>query len=188
MLELIQHNFLTTINGLQMISEFQLNERLRNLPDPEIGRSLGELGMLRGVQVGENNAVVVQIELPTPAYPRRERITDAVTEALATVPEIGPITVDFTAIVKGKNTGGSIGLKVKNVIAVGSGKGGVGKSTVATSLAFGLQHLGCKVGLLDADVYGPSVPIPAFAPACRTAFAKAATAHLAATRANWPKR
>lgn len=141
-----------------MVTEFQLMERLRGIRDPEIGRSLGELNMLRGVKLGENQSVQVAIELPTPAYPRRERITEAVTASLAQVPDIGPISVEYTAVVKGKNTGGSIGLKVKNVIAVGSGKGGVGKSTVATSLAFGLQALGCQVGLLDADVYGPSVP------------------------------
>lgn len=141
-----------------MPTEFQLLERLRTIRDPEIGRSLGDLNMLRGARIGENSAVTVQIELPTPAYPRRERITSAVAGALAGVPGIGPVAVDFTAVVRGKNTGGSIGLKVKNVIAVGSGKGGVGKSTVATALAFGLQSLGCKCGLLDADVYGPSVP------------------------------
>lgn len=141
-----------------MPTEFQLLERLRPLRDPEIGRSLGELGMLKGARIGENQAVTIQIELPTPAYPRRERITAAIKAAFAKVPDVGPIDVEFTAVVKGKNTGGSIGLKVKNVIAVGSGKGGVGKSTVATTLAFGLQSLGCQVGLLDADVYGPSVP------------------------------
>lgn len=141
-----------------MLSEFPLLERLRGLHDPEIGRTFAELGMLKGAKVGPENAVQVTVELPTPAYPRRERITTLVQNTLAQVPGIGPVTVEFTAVVKGKNTGGSIGLKVKNVIAVGSGKGGVGKSTVATSLAFGLQKLGCKVGLMDADVYGPSVP------------------------------
>lgn len=141
-----------------MPTEFQLLERLRNLRDPEIGRSLGELGMLKGAKLGAGGQATIQIELPTPAYPKRERITQAVQAALKDVPELGPVDVQFTAVVKGKNTGGSIGLKVKNVIAVGSGKGGVGKSTVATSIAFGLQSLGCKVGLMDADVYGPSVP------------------------------
>jgi len=141
-----------------MPTEFQLLERLRQLRDPEIGRSLGELGMLKGAKLGDQGQASIQIELPTPAYPQRERIADAIKTALAGVPDLGAVDVQFSAVVKGKNTGGSIGLKVKNVIAVGSGKGGVGKSTVATSIAFGLQSLGCKVGLMDADVYGPSIP------------------------------
>jgi ATP-binding protein involved in chromosome partitioning len=66
--------------------------------------------------------------------------------------------VRFTAKVKGKQSGGAIGLNVQNVIAVGSGKGGVGKSTVAASLAVGLQLSGARVGLMDADIYGPSIP------------------------------
>ena len=64
----------------------------------------------------------------------------------------------MTSVVKGKNSGHKVGLHAKNVIAVGSGKGGVGKSTVATTLAYGLKHFGASVGLLDADVYGPSIP------------------------------
>lgn len=141
-----------------MPTEFQLLERLRRLREPQIGRTLGELDMLRAARVGENGAVTVQVELPTPAYPDREQLTLLITSALAEIEGVERVDVEFTAVVKGKNTGGSIGLSVKNVIAVGSGKGGVGKSTVASSLAFGLQSLGCRVGLMDADVYGPSVP------------------------------
>ncbi len=140
-----------------MPTEFQLLERLRYLRDPEIGRTLGELDMLRGATLSSTETVV-RIELPTPAYPDRQRIADAVVQALAGVPDLPPVRVDFSAVVKGKNTGGSIGLKVKNVVAVGSGKGGVGKSTVAATLAYGLKTLGATVGLMDADVYGPSIP------------------------------
>jgi ATP-binding protein involved in chromosome partitioning len=140
-----------------MPTEFQVLERLRPIRDPEIGRTLGELNMLRGAAVGPAGTTI-RIELPTPAYPGRERIAEAVKAALASVPEVGPVQVDFSAVVQGKNTGGSIGLKVKNVVAVGSGKGGVGKSTVAAALACGLKTLGCQVGLMDADVYGPSIP------------------------------
>lgn len=140
-----------------MPTEFQLLERLRPLRDPEIGRSLGELDMLRGATLSPTETVV-RIELPTPAYPDRQRIAAAVQQALAGVPDLAPVRVEFSAVVKGKNTGGAIGLRVKNVVAVGSGKGGVGKSTVAATLAYGLKTLGATVGLMDADVYGPSIP------------------------------
>ena len=142
-----------------MPTEMQVLERLRNLRDPEIGRSLGEMGMLSSAVVGAGNSITVTIDLPTPAYPRRERITAAVASAIReSIPDAGPVEISFISNVRGKMSGGSIGLRAKNVIAVGSGKGGVGKSTVAASLAFGLKSLGCKVGLMDADVYGPSIP------------------------------
>ncbi|MFN9035809.1 MAG: Mrp/NBP35 family ATP-binding protein, partial [Planctomyces sp.] len=68
------------------------------------------------------------------------------------------VRIEVHSTVRGKDTGGRIGLNVHNVIAVGSGKGGVGKSTVAAALACGLHSFGCRVGLMDADVYGPSIP------------------------------
>jgi ATP-binding protein involved in chromosome partitioning len=141
-----------------MPTEFMLLERLRNLRDPEFGRTFADLNLVRSAVLGPQNAVTVQLELPTPAYPQRERLSDAIRQALSGVPELGPIDVQFTTVVKGKNTGGAIGLRIKNVVAVGSGKGGVGKSTVAASIAYGLKTLGAAVGLMDADVYGPSIP------------------------------
>ena len=139
-----------------MLTEQSVRDIVSQVRDPEIGRSLGELTMVREVQVSGTSAKI-GLELPTPAYPDRERITTAVKQAVTALGASG-VDVDYTWAVRGKGTGGAIGLNVKNVIAVGSGKGGVGKSTVAASLALGLKHFGAKVGLMDADVYGPSIP------------------------------
>ncbi|MBI3860942.1 MAG: Mrp/NBP35 family ATP-binding protein [Planctomycetia bacterium] len=141
------------------ITESQVRESLKAVNDPEIGRSLVDLDMVGPIEIGAGNAVSATIHLPTPAYPRRERISQAIQAVLsAKIPGIGHVDVKFDAHVKGKQSGGAIGLRAQNVIAVGSGKGGVGKSTVAASLAVGLQLCGARVGLMDADIYGPSIP------------------------------
>jgi len=143
----------------EVLTETRVRESLQGIQDPELRRTFGELGMIKQVTVKSPQSVEVQIELPTPAYPQRERLVEAVRQALAgQLPPDGQVDVTFTVKVKGKDSGGALGLRVKNVIAVGSGKGGVGKSTVAASIAFGLHTLGAKVGLMDADVYGPSIP------------------------------
>jgi ATP-binding protein involved in chromosome partitioning len=132
---------------------------IKDLLDPEIGRSLDDLKMLSEAVVKDDGSIEVTIDLPTPAYPDRNRLAEAVSTAIkADYPQARDVVVTFTATVRGKETGGTIGLKVKNIIAVGSGKGGVGKSTVAAALAFGLKECGAVVGLMDADVYGPSIP------------------------------
>ena len=142
-----------------MVTESQVLERLRSVIDPELGRSLGELQMLQSAMVGPGNSITVTIDLPTPAYPQRERITSAIQGTLKSAfPETGTVDVTYISNVRGMDSGGKMGLRIKNVIAVGSGKGGVGKSTVAATVAYGLQTLGCRVGLMDADVYGPSIP------------------------------
>ncbi|MCP4786250.1 MAG: Mrp/NBP35 family ATP-binding protein [Fuerstiella sp.] len=137
-------------------------EDIRNLVseviDPELGKSLSALRMVRDVQVSAD-AVTVAIELPTPAYPGSDRLKTLVTEKITSSLADGQsLSVDITSTVRGKDAGGRIGLKIHNIIAVGSGKGGVGKSTVAAALACGLHSFGCRVGLMDADVYGPSIP------------------------------
>ena len=85
-----------------MLTEMQVLERLRNLRDPEIGRSLGEMGMISSAVIGAGNSITVTIDLPTPAYPRQERITAAVTSAIReSMPDAGPIEISFISNVRG---------------------------------------------------------------------------------------
>lgn len=135
-----------------------LRAAVAEVTDPVFGRRLGELRFVKGATAAGGSATV-DVELPTPAYPEQDRLREAIATAVrAARPDVADIKVDFTGVIRGKNAGGRVGLNVKNIVSVGSGKGGVGKSTTAACLAYGLQHYGAKVGLLDADVYGPSIP------------------------------
>lgn len=126
--------------------------------DPETGRSLTHMQQVVDVSI-EGNDLQVTIGLTTYSAPlwheTRERLEDRLREQLPGNPQI---TVKIVEHERPAEPIGNIGLTAKSVIAVGSGKGGVGKSTIAASLALGLKNAGCKVGLMDADVYGPSIP------------------------------
>lgn len=136
----------------------QVRGLVSQVTDPELGRSLGDLRMVQDVRQ-DGNRIVVTVELPTPAYPDPARIETAILERVRPVLDAGQeLQVTFRPVVRGRDAGGRVGLKIHNIIAVGSGKGGVGKSTVAAALACGLHSFGCRVGLMDADVYGPSIP------------------------------
>lgn len=126
--------------------------------EPHLDRTLVQAKLLKEVTL-EGTTARIGIELPTPAFPGQAELRANVAQAVREKhPDLTDVAVVLTSTVKGKDSGARVGLKVKNVIAVGSGKGGVGKSTVAASLAYGLRHFGATVGLMDADVYGPSIP------------------------------
>ena len=135
----------------------QVLEVLGQIPEPELGHDLVTLEMIQDVAASEAG-VSLTVRLATPASRSKAAIESAIREKLAGA---GKVEVRFeTVIPEARGATDKPPLPgIKNIIAVGSGKGGVGKTTVAVNLAVGLAELGAAVGLLDADVYGPNVPL-----------------------------
>lgn len=144
----------------------QLQDALRTVEDPDLHKDLVALNMVKEARMQQGD-VFVHIELTTPACPMKDRIRDDIVNAIRgkageVGAAIGEVHVEFSADVRRANERtrdkDSPLPNVKHIIAVGAGKGGVGKSTVSTMIAAGLARSGAKVGLLDGDIYGPSLP------------------------------
>jgi ATP-binding protein involved in chromosome partitioning len=146
-------------NSMQSaVSNSDVKSIIADLKDPETGRTMGEMGQVLSIST-EGGRIEVKLGLTSYSSPIWDEVVAKARESLeAAFPQATQISVTHQTIERPAEKLGTIGLTVKSVIAVGSGKGGVGKSTIAACIALGLKRAGCKVGLMDADVYGPSIP------------------------------
>ncbi len=141
------------------LTETAILDALRAVHDPELGRDVVSLGMVKDIAV-DGSRVAFTMELTTPACPLRDQIEADARSALLAV-GASEVAITWSAAVRGAApaSGAQLLPGVKNVVAVASGKGGVGKSTIAVNLAVALARAGASVGLLDADITGPNVPL-----------------------------
>jgi ATP-binding protein involved in chromosome partitioning len=143
-----------------LVSNEQVLDALRGVKDPELHRDIVSLGMIEGLKV-DGGVVSFTFNLTTPACPLRAELEANVNAVLKAVPGVNEVKMKVSAHIPATRFADqSEVLKgVKNIIAVASGKGGVGTTTIAVNLAISLAAAGARVGLLDADIYGPTVPV-----------------------------
>ena len=140
-----------------MFSNEQILSALKNVEDPDLKKDLVTLGMIEDLKIN-GNQISFSVVLTTPACPMKAMLENACRNAIKHFVSVdAEIAINMTSRVTAPQQ--QLSSNIKNIIAVASGKGGVGKSTVAANLALGLSLQGAKVGLIDADIYGPSIPI-----------------------------
>ena len=142
-----------------MISKETVLKALSYVDDPDLGKDLVTLGMIKNVAI-DGNKIGFDVVLTTPACPMKDSIENACRTAIKTmVSDEAEVEINMTSEVKHSRENNAVLSSVKHIIAVASGKGGVGKSSVAINIAKTLSNADAKVGLLDADIHGPSIPV-----------------------------
>ena len=145
-----------------MVTEAAVRAALTVVRDPDLQQDIVALGFVKNVRISGDGRVAFTIELTTPACPVKEQMRDQAHAAVSALEGVTAVDVEMTASVRAAaspEAGRAPVEGVKNVIAVGAGKGGVGKTTVAVNLAIALAKCGSRVGIIDGDIYGPNVPI-----------------------------
>ncbi|MGE3842298.1 MAG: Mrp/NBP35 family ATP-binding protein [Vicinamibacterales bacterium] len=143
------------------ITESEVLGALRAVIDPDLRRDIVSLGFVKNVQIA-NDRVRFVIELTTPACPVKDQLREQARALVAALPGVRGVDIEMTAAVRSvvnPAQGRAAIPGIRNIIAVGAGKGGVGKTTVAVNLAVALARRGSRVGMIDGDVYGPNVPM-----------------------------
>jgi ATP-binding protein involved in chromosome partitioning len=146
---------------VRQTDEAAVLDALRVVRDPDLNKDIVSLGFVKNLSV-QGDRVAFTIELTTPACPVKDQMRDQARAAVLELPGVSSVDVTMTADVRtvvAADAGRAPIEGVKNIIAVGAGKGGVGKTTLAVNLAVALARLGGRVGMIDGDIYGPNVPM-----------------------------